>query len=291
MGDPVAILLDDAMPPERLGELLRAARKRRGWSRKHAAARAGTTPARLRAYERGEKTIPAEVCADLAACYGEDLLAHVPSRTSELVDDALDRAEAGDVIATYARIVQRARRAQPGQPIELRASDVSAIGAALGLDAAELEERIATALGCTRAEARTWHHELLRRRVVLPVAGLAAGVAAFGGVAYAAGGDAAPRPAPASAPATTAPVVHIAHAIASRFAPSSTTTTPTTALARPHPTTVVPAPKPAPPEPVTDATVVHADAEPTTTTIAPSDPPVSILPGETPITIVGPPDK
>ena len=36
------------------------------------------------------------------------------------------------------------------------------------------------ALGCTREEARTLHSELLRRKVVLPVAGLAAGVAALG---------------------------------------------------------------------------------------------------------------
>ena len=31
----MALLLDDAMPPERLGALLRSARKRRGMSRKH----------------------------------------------------------------------------------------------------------------------------------------------------------------------------------------------------------------------------------------------------------------
>lgn len=291
MSDPVAILLDDAMPPERLGSLLRAARKRRGWSRKHAAAKAGTTPACLRAYERGEKTIPIELCTKLAACYGDDLLAHVPARTPELVDDALDASEHGDVIETYARLVRRVRRCKPGEPIELRTSDVAAIAAALGLTSDELETRIAAALGCTREEARALHRGLLRRRVILPVAGLAAGVVAFGGIAYAASGSGQPvTPAPAPAPA---PVVHIAHAIAARFAPSTTTVpapTPSTALTHPQPTTVVPVPKPAP-EPITDATIVQTDPPPTTTTTAPPDGTVSILPGETPKIIEGPPDK
>ena len=87
MSEIVALLLDDAMPPERLGELLRAARKRRGLKRKQAAAIAHTTKARLREYEQGTKPIPPDVCTRLAECYGTDLSAHVPVRVPPQVAD------------------------------------------------------------------------------------------------------------------------------------------------------------------------------------------------------------
>src|SRR5215471_10584613 len=116
MSEVVALLLDDAMPSERLGALLRAARKRRGLTRKQAAAVAGTTAVKLRRYERGDKTVPAEICARLAECYGDDLTAHVPLRVPPQIGDReivvggeqqAVGAEPQDVIAGFVDIVQR----------------------------------------------------------------------------------------------------------------------------------------------------------------------------------------
>jgi hypothetical protein len=307
MTEVVALLLDDAMPPERLGALLLAARKRSGLKRKVAAVGAGTTAAKLRAYERGDEPVPAAVCAQLAECYGDDLTAHVPLRMPlQLVGESLAIDELtqpvgsspDDVLAGYVDIVHRLRDTAPGDPLALRTADIVALAGALGRDRDEIERRIADVLGCTTTEASRLHGELLRRKVILPVAGLAAGMAAFAGIAYAAQAP-APRPtvnahpAAATAPSTTT-------------ATSPSSTTPTT---RPH---AAPTTTPTTAEPIlksdahtstptteqkTDATV-PAPQQQTDVPLSvappradPNDPPVSVLPGETPITIIGEPDS
>ena len=301
MSEVVALLLDDAMPPDRLGALLRGARKRRGMKRKQAAAAAGTTAAKLRRYERGDKAVPADVCAQLAECYGDDLTAHVPLRvpvqfgSGDLAVGEFRRpvgTDLDDVIAGYIDIVQRLRSTGPGDPLSLRTVDIIALAGALGRDRDTIEQRIAEVLGCTPAEARHLHGELLRRKVILPVAGLAAGMAAFAGVAYATHSPSSTtriQTQPIAATATTSTTVAKPKADA---APKPTT--PTTAT----PTTTVPAESRVQHvTPTTDTPKVNATV-PTTTPPAtvvpqpdPNDPPVSVLPGETPITVIGTPDS
>ena len=299
MSEVVALLLDDAMPPERLGALLRAARKRRGLDRKQAAAAAGTTPARLRAYERGDRSVPAEVCAQLAECYGADLTAHVPLRVPPQIESREIsigdvRRPVGlsitDVLAGYVDIVHRLRDTGPGDPLSLRTADIVALAGALGCDRDEIEQHISEVLGCTRAEAARLHGELLRRKVILPVAGLAAGMAAFAG-------SSAVSPSVSSA---SHPVVRVSAATpvsATRAAPPAHSTTATTAEATTTTTTPPAPPTTVPPPPQTDATVPPAQRQPEVpVSVAapqadPADPPVSVLPGETPITIIGAPDS
>jgi len=305
MSEVVALLLDDAMPADRLGALLRSARKRRGLSRKQAAAAAATTAGKLRAFERGEKSLPAEVCVRLAECYGEDLTAHVPVRVPPRIDDNQLRVGdvqqhvgpgAGDVIAGYVDIVRRLRDTDAGDPLALRTADIIALAGALGHDRDEIEERIADALGCTATEARRLHGELLRRKVILPVAGLAAGVAVLAGAAHA-------GPAPSGTTIRTESVVASARASApagkrarpARAArPTSTTVESTsTTVESTSTTTTTPATEAA----QTDATVPDAErpadvpTEIAPPTPDPDDTPVSILPGETPITIIGTADS
>ena len=257
--------------------------------------------------------MPAGVCAQLAECYGEDLTAHVPLRMPlQLADRQLQIGDSRhpvgphphDVLADYVDIVHRLRDSEPGDPLALRSADIVALAGALGVDRDEIEARIADVLGCTRAEARRLHGELLRRKVILPVAGLAAGMAAFAGVAYA---SHSPSPSPAVAvharsiaatqPSTTSSTVaelvptSPAPAPTSTVAPVETTsttvapapvlpvTTPSTVEQHHTETTVAPAP----PAPETPAKVASPQPDP-------ADPPVSVLPGETPITIIGPAD-
>ena len=302
MSEVVALLLDDAMPPERLGALLRAARKRCGFTRKHAAAAAGTTASKLRAYERGDHPVPAGVCAQLAECYGDDLTAHVPLRVPPKIEsNQITIGEArrpigtdpDDVLAGYVDIVHRLRDTAPGDPLALRTADIVALAGALGSDHTVIERRISEVLGCSRAEAGRLHHELLRRKVILPVAGLAAGMAAFAGsAAVAQTSSAANGPAPVVAATTTSTTT------TPRPAPVAPRETPKPAAASTTPTTAAPAAEAAPAtESQTDATVPQAQqqAEVPVDTAAPqadpNDPPVSVLPGETPITIIGTADS
>jgi len=307
--DVVALLLDDAMPPERLGELLRAGRKRRGWKRKQAAAMLRISAGRLRAYERGTEPIPADVCERLAECYG--LAEQVPARVAlQVSDNALvigaERADLGDattdeILGRYAELVGRLRGAKSGEVLALRAGDIAVLAAATDADAETVERRIMDALGCSRGEARELHRALLRRKLVLPVAGLAAGVVALAGVqaAQANSGPARPSaPAPISheTPVRTPAPGH--EALPAPAAPQVTVpaTPPTTAVPPVAPPAPAPAPVPTPqphaevtpppaPTPTTVATPEHTQA--TTPMTPPSipedDTPVGVLPGETPI--------
>jgi transcriptional regulator with XRE-family HTH domain len=309
MSEVVALLLDDAMPPERLGALLRAARKRRGLKRKPAAAVAGTTAAKLRAYERGLEPVPADVCAQLAECYGEDLTAHVPLRMPLQFEDRRlvigdvqqpVGPDGDDVIVRYVDIVRRLRSTAPGDPLALRAVDIVALAGALSRDRDAIEQQISEVLGCNRTEARRLHGELLRRKVILPVAGLAAGMAAFAGSAAAVQSPSAPgaktetvqtQPVAATTPTTSQPPAPSTTRATTPTTAAPTTTTPSTAA----PTTTTTPPTEA--QHLTDATVPPAE-QPSDVPISvaapqpkPNDPPVSILPGETPITIIGTPDS
>jgi transcriptional regulator with XRE-family HTH domain len=279
MSDVVALLLGDDMPAGRLGELLKAGRKRRGWKRARAAEAAGITADELRAYERGTATIPAEVCARLADAYGEDLTAHVPLRFAPEFEAG---ADSDDVIATYIEMVRQLRRAKPGDALALRAFDLAALATALESDPDTLEQRIVDALGCTRAEARALHRQLLQRKVVLPVAGLAASVLALAGIQAAHASTETPTPPAPTAVTTTVPGPVVAPPTTQITRVPATTTTIET---RPT-TTVAPA--------VHDAPAAHESTPPpapapevttpmTRPVISPDDTvPEGVLPGEVP---------
>jgi transcriptional regulator with XRE-family HTH domain len=308
VSDVVALLLDDSMPAERLGALLRSARKRLGWKRREVEDRTGIPAALLRDYERGRLVVPPGTCARLAECYGDDLTAHVPLRVPvRLNDDRLvlgdnvryvNTDDTDDVLSGYVEIVARLRRSKPGEPVALRATDVAALGAALSAETHRIETRIVALLGCSRAEAKALHAELLRRKVILPVAGLAASVVAFAGFSSAhADTPSGPASSPTEASATVTPP--------STARTTSSTSVPTTAA--PVTTVSIPSVSPAPPKPsppssaassssetsppsVTDATV---PPDQQAADVPPPDPsddtPMSVPTGET-VVIIGTPE-
>jgi transcriptional regulator with XRE-family HTH domain len=307
MGDVVAVLLDDAMPPERRGRLLRAARKRKNWKRSQAAAKAGVTPDELRAYERGTIEIPAAVCARVAEIYGAALSDHVPMRVPVVANEdwlvvgeyeqPLMAGTPEEILAGYVKIIQRLRKAKPGEPLPLRAADVGVLAHACQADRDEIETQIAAALGCTREEARKLHNELLRRKVILPVAGLAAGVVALGGLAYASQSASAASAPPAPAPHVAVvpgghgapqPVVH--HVAPVLHQAPIMPATPATVVPVPTPKPAAPTAAAAPaPAPAPVAAHPHESAAPLHLPNPVPDPngTVSVLPGEGPFVVIG----
>jgi transcriptional regulator with XRE-family HTH domain len=284
MDDTLKLLLDESMPPARLGELLRDARQRRGWKRKEVAAQARIDADKLRAYERGTKRVPADILTRLAGLYGDDLL--VPPRTPVAAnsdwlvvadyEQPLMEGTPEEVIVGYIKIVKRLRNAKPGKNVELRDSDVHVLAQALSSDPDEIERRIADALGCSREEARALHAEMLRRKVLLPVASLAVGVAAFAGFAHATQAEAEQTP-------PAAPIEASLVWQDSAPAPITTTTsapTPTTTT-----TTVVPVPDTTVEHPPPEPGPVPAIVQPMTTTTAISH--LEIQAGEQPQNDVG----
>ena len=270
----VALLLDDLAPP-RLGTLLRAARKQTGSTRREVARRVGTSPSELRRYERGDAPVPPTLIAALAECYGEDLTAQFATRAPIQLDahhlvvgteaQALESDDSDELLRHYVEIVARLRQSQPGEPIALRADDLVALSNALGQDAEYVEARIVDLLGCTPYEAHSLHSEMLRRKLVMPIAGLVAGIAMMSGAGMtnASAGAAAPDPTGQVATADIA----VAHIAAGHIAAGNDVTT----VDAPAPTTVVVKP------PIT----------PAPTPAAPSAAPVSEPPVEPPVS--GPP--
>jgi transcriptional regulator with XRE-family HTH domain len=304
----VAILLDDLAPP-RLGTLLRGARRARGLSRREVADRVGTTPSDLRRFERGDTPVPPHLVAEFAECYGQALTAQLATRAPIQVDRqrmivgaevaTLESDDGDEVLGKYVGLVARLRQSQPGEPIALRTDDLVALSNAIGRNTDDVEARIVEVLGCTPREAHSLHAEMLRRKLVLPVAGLVAGLAIVTGVGVA---NASNRPsAPTVPPNDTAvhQTVPLSHNI-----PVPTPTT------DPPPPTTQPAPPPvlhatpttvAPTETPTDATE-PAESTPSTDTpdqaapaaepnahpvVTPDTTPMSIPPNET-VTIIQP---
>jgi transcriptional regulator with XRE-family HTH domain len=301
----VALLLDDLAPP-RLGTLLRTARKHTGSTRREVAQRIGIIPGDLRRYERGDNPVPPHVVAALAECYGDGLTAQLATRAPIQLDErrlvvgaescTLESDDADELLGRYVEILSCLRKAPPGEPIALRADDLVALSNALGQDADHVEARIVELLGCTPFEAHSLHSEMLRRKLVLPLIGLVAGIAMVSGAPIA--------PAAADAPAPDA-VGHVAaaHIAAAHIAAGNVVT----AVVAPSPTTVVvkPPAQPAPPPPtptaetrapeapapeVPDAPEAEAEAQAATMpapVIEPDDTPVGIPANET-VEIIAP---
>jgi transcriptional regulator with XRE-family HTH domain len=288
----VALLLDDLAPP-RLGTLLRGARKAHGLSRREVAHRVGASPAELRRYERGEDPVPPSLVAELAECYGSALTDQLATRAPIEIDDhrmvvgdevgTLVGASDGELLGKYVQLVSRVRQSRPGEPIALRADDVVALSAAIGQDPMHVESRIVELLGCTPYEAKSLHAEMLRRKLVVPVAGLVAGLAIVGSVGLAS----ASNPAPANGPAPAETVEHVTPEPASHDVAAPTTTVPAPTTTVPTPTTEAPPPTVAPPAPdVDEPDETEAAAEPNAhPVITPDTTPMGIPPNET-VTII-----
>jgi hypothetical protein len=295
------VVLDTAIPPRRLGRALRAARRSSGRRRRSVAAELGIATRLLVAWERGNARVPDDMAAVLDQVYDNRLRALVPHRAPVRVElghmvmgnkvRILASTARDDVLSTYVDVLGAVRGAKPGAPLSLRTADLEQLADALGRDTDDIESRIVELLQCTRAEAATLHAEL-RRRMLVPAASFAVGAAALTG-AVSLAPDTEPvapaptalhaQPAAAESPVTTTPTT------GAPVAPVAPVTS-TSSTAPPAPTTgttEAPTPPAPSPPPATDAAPPTTAATFTTSSAPVDDPPVSILPGETP-TIIQP---
>jgi transcriptional regulator with XRE-family HTH domain len=280
----------------------------RGLSRREVADRVGTNPSDLRRFERGDTPVPPHLVAEFAECYGQALTAQLATRAPIQVDRqrmvvgaevaTLDSDDGDEVLGKYVGLVARLRQSQPGEPIALRTDDLVALSNAIGRNTDDVEARIVEVLGCTPREAHSLHAEMLRRKLVLPVAGLVAGLAIVTGVGVA---SASNRPsAPTVPPNDTAPPDGTLEPQHSRTDTTTAALLPTTQPAPPPvlhatPTTVAPAEthtdatEPVESTPSTDAPDQAAPAADPNAhpVVTPDTTPMSIPPNET-VTIIQP---
>jgi hypothetical protein len=190
------------VPPERLGPLLKVARRHAGQRRAVASVRLGIARARLREIERGWVAASSHEIDRILDEYAATLSVVLPPRAPMSIDQrevhvgVHSRAIAGGhphaALESYVELVTSLRARRDGGPLGVRRSDLEVLAAALGDDPSGIEARIVALVGCTEQEAHELRRELVRARLIAPVAGAAFGAMVIGGVVVASGS--APRP-------------------------------------------------------------------------------------------------
>lgn len=197
----------------------------------------------------------------------------------------------GDLLQSYSNVLRAVRGARPGEPMGLRADDVAALALAIGADGHDVEIRIQALLGCTPAEAKVVHRELLRRRLLTPVAALAVGAAFVMVPAAAAQGDRptlGPETDPQAQTTTSAPPVSASLPGTPGGAATATTVVVSAPSAVPaiEMTTTVATYGPHA-DPLLEVPAATADTTTATTADTPtSGPDVGVLPGEDPTIVI-----
>ena len=154
--------------------------------RRDAAGRVGLKTAALRNYERGSEPVPDDVAGRLADAYDCDVSTLLPNRDVAPVilepgylrvgpaSKTLrsDDPHPDEVLKGYLSLLYDMRDLKPGTRIPLRDHDLDALAEALGGTSDAIEARLIELMHVTRDEAAAMTATLLRRRFVVPAAGL-----------------------------------------------------------------------------------------------------------------------
>jgi len=208
------------VPPRRLGNLLSDARAARGVTLEEVAERSAGEfgLAALASIERGTMTLRDIDLDHLAVLYSLTATDLIPARSKLVIDldegtlevpDAAGRAklprDAGhdEVLSRYLAMVYSMRHLDPGTHLSIRVDDLHVLGTALlvGSDtiAADLDALMSDRDGSVRDR-----HALLRRKVLIPAAGILVATLGVGTLLLVENHTAGASRAP-SAAATTAP--------------------------------------------------------------------------------------
>lgn len=225
-------------PTHSVGEHLRELRERRGLSRRGVARSIGVRWTSVASWERGRHRVPASTAPDLARVYDVEVDALRPPRRPSPIRVTPDAVSVGDVrrplegepdvesvLERYLDAVYALRGLRRADDLPLRDEDVEMLATELGDDPEEIERRLMQLVRCTREEAHAVRKALLRRRVLIPAAGLALGVGGLTpALAQSGGGDDKPSTTSTTvAPAAIEEVVETSETSVPE-APATTTT-------------------------------------------------------------------
>lgn len=186
-----------------VGEHLRELREQRGLSRRRVARSVGVRWTSVASWERGRRHVPASTAPDLVRLYGVEVEDLRPPRRPSPIRVTPEAVSVGDirralegepdvesVLERYLDAVYTLRGLRRADDLSLRDEDVEVLATELGDDPEEIERRLMQLVRCTREEARAVRKALLRRRVLIPAAGVALGVGGLTpALAQSGGGD------------------------------------------------------------------------------------------------------
>lgn len=214
------------IPPRRLGALLSDARAKQGNTLEDLAERSNGrfSLAALSSIERGSRDVSDEDARKLATIYGLESTSLVPPRSKLVVDlsEGLltvdDRSlrvgrsspSRDEVLARYLTLVYSMRRLEPGAPLTLRVDDLDVLGRALRVGSRTLETDLESLMAHPE-QLLGWRSRLLKRRVLIPAAGVMVALLGVGALVLVQG--------PQSAEAGTNPSVAVPAATATAPVP------------------------------------------------------------------------
>src|SRR4051794_37046555 len=185
------------MPVERVGWLIARARRSAGLGERELATTVGVSQRTLRRWERGAVLPTDDEVEAIALACGLRLADLLPRRgvveldaaaRSMKVGDSIaalpDGATNGEILGLFVSLVRAERHAPDARELRLRQEDLDVLADALDLDDRDLEAQLVEIIGLTRAEASSVRSQLLRRRLVMPVAGALLGLGVVGGVQF-----------------------------------------------------------------------------------------------------------
>lgn len=207
------------VPARRLAHLLAEARRADDQTLDALAARAGGTftVRDLLALEAATYPLDDDTVRRAVELYGVDPGVLAPERSRLVIDLDERRLRAGphettigaptadEVLATYLSLLYTMRHATPGTPLPLRDADISVLSRALELASTDVESRLVDLMADPDG-AVDRRHRWLRRRVLVPAAGVLIAATAIGSLVLVSGST---EPVPVTGPpvVTEQPVV------------------------------------------------------------------------------------
>ncbi|MFZ4518808.1 MAG: hypothetical protein ACOYOP_10485 [Microthrixaceae bacterium] len=178
--------MDLLVPPRRLGRLLSGARLDHGLTLEEASAALdgllGVDD--LLDVELARREVTDEELEAIADLYGIETSTMVPARGELVIDldegvivagggkvELASEAEIDDVLSRYLALVFAMRDVSPGTTVPLRLDDVVVLADALGMEAADVEDRLGELME-VRPEPVRKRLRLLRGRVLVPAVGV-----------------------------------------------------------------------------------------------------------------------
>ena len=182
------------VPQRRLGALLSSARAAKGFTLEEVAEQSGGrfSTAALASIERGTRTSSDPELRALSALYGLEATSLVPARSKLVIDldeglmvvednrtklskHARDRE---DVLSRYLAMVYSMRQLEPGTQVPLRVDDLDVLGRALRVGTRTLESDLLSLMSNPRDVG--WRSRVLRKKVLIPAAGVLVAVCGAG---------------------------------------------------------------------------------------------------------------
>jgi hypothetical protein len=225
-------------PPRRLGSLLATSRLASGATLEQLAASSTEwTVTRLEAVERGGVEFDDRQLASVAELYGVDVATIVPPRSRLVVDldegilrvdgrrsatEVGEGADRHEVLARYLALVYSMRQVQPGTEITLRVDDLDVLGTCLRVGRQTLVADLESLMD-NPDDLVGWRLRLLRKKVLVPAAGILISFCGAAALILTAGEPATAAAVPAHAHASiTTPGVAVGDAVVQGRNPDGT---------------------------------------------------------------------